>query len=272
MSSNVFRLLADLASKDAPQVLYSYKIRPLSRAGALSLCTVLAIYGLSFADVSKLSASLQYNGVKEDKKKDALFLMKIYGPIGMTILPLSISLGSLYVLSRTVTKVKYIPQINGTPKCEITRGSAILGRDIKVTRLMNRITKSRNVRIYTGQGPQGIDDKSSFSFYLMDRDPAVKNILNKLYILPRSGKVWNSDGRVLSALFGGDDKGHNVLFNEGTQGGSKNDENINMIQKNIILQEMMKLNKSSKVKFHSKKATSQSELVRDIVNSNKNRK
>ncbi|SMN21599.1 similar to Saccharomyces cerevisiae YNR040W Putative protein of unknown function [Maudiozyma saulgeensis] len=273
MAGNVFKLLSELAARDAPQVIYSYKLRPLYRAGALSLSTVLVVYSLSFADVSKLSASLQYKIADGEEKKDALFLMKAYGPIGMALIPLSISLGSLFVLSRTVTRVKYIPQVQQIPKCEITRTSALLGREITVTRPMSDIVRSSNVRIYTGKGPQGIDDKASFSFYLKDLSPTLKTPLNRLYILPRSGTVWKSDGRVLSALFGGNGKDQNILSNDvdetNQSGGNKSrmEETINATQKNIIVQEMMKLNANNKVKFHNKnKKDIQTNLIKNIVN------
>lgn len=271
MGANVFKLLSDLAAKEAPQIIYSYKLRPLYRAGALSLSTVLVAYSLSFADVSKLSASLQYNSADGEEKKDALFLIKAYGPIGMAVVPLAISFGSLYVLSRTVTKVRYIPQIQQIPKCEITRTSAILGREIIITRPMNEIVRSSNVRIYTGKGSQGLDDKASFSFYLKDVSKTTKIPLNRLYILPRSGTVWNSDGRVLSALFGGKSEGQNSLFDgkEESQN-SKLKDNINVTQKNVIVQEMMRLNENNKSKFHSKmQSQTRANVVKNIVNNTK---
>ena len=274
MAGNVFKLLSDLAAKEAPQVIYKYRLKPLYRAGALSLSAVLLAYSLTFADVSKLSASIQYKGADEEEQKDALFLIKAYGPIAMAVLPLGISFGSLYVLSRTVTKVRYIPQVNGLPKCELTRTSAILGRDITISKPISQITRSTNVRIYTGKGPQGLDDKASFSFYLKDRSPEVRTPLGRLYILPRSGEVWQSDGRVLSALFGGDKQGKNALFSEGdsAQGSGAVDPaaGINPAQKSAILQEMRKLNDSSRVKFHRKgQAMSQSDIVKNIVNNTK---
>lgn len=276
MGANVFKLLSDLAAKEAPQVIYSYKLRPLYRAGALSLSTVLLAYSLTFADVSKLSASIQFKGADDEEQKDALFLIKAYGPIAMAVLPLGISFGSMYVLSRTVTKVRYIPQVNGLPNCELTRTSAILGREITVTKPISQISRSSNVRIYTGKGPQGIDDKASFSFYLMDRSPEVRTPLGRLFILPRSGEVWQSDGRVLSALFGGDKQGNNALFSESDavkapgSGGIDPAAAMNLSQKSAILQEMRKLNDSSRAKFHRKGATmTQRDIVKNIVNNPK---
>ncbi|CAB4255428.1 similar to Saccharomyces cerevisiae YNR040W Putative protein of unknown function [Maudiozyma barnettii] len=278
MGGNVFRLLSELAARDVPQVIYSYKLRPLYRAGALSLSTVLVAYSLSFADVSKLSASLQYKNANGEEKKDALFLIKAYGPIGMALIPLTISIGSLFILSRTVTRVKYIPQMQQMPKCEITRTSAILGREITVTRPMKNIVRSSNVSIYTGKGPQGLDDKGSFSFYLKDLSPSLRTPVNSLYILPRSGAVWKSDGRILSALFGDSKKGKSILSDEGDDinssvgNKSSKEEIINSTQKNIIIQEMMKLNANNKVKFHSKsKKEEKANLIKNIVNNTKSK-
>lgn len=201
MSRNSFAFLNELFAKRSPQTLYSYKLRPVFKFGSIALSAVLFTYSYSFADVSYLSATKQNEAVDEQKKKSILFQLKAYGPIGLTVVPFTLALGSLMVFSRVVTKVVYIPNNPGSPLCEITRKSAILGRTVSITKPLSTFSKPSKVKIFTGKGEQGIDDKSSFCFYLMDRSPDIKWFFNKVYILPRSGKLWKSDGRLISALF-----------------------------------------------------------------------
>ena len=194
--------LIDLLSKGVPETIFKYKKPFIIKFGSVSLSLVFLTYGLTFADTSLNTANSYYNGATDKEKNDWKFLLKIYSPISLAILPLTLSMGSLYLSSRVVSKITYIPKLQGTPECEFVRSSMFLGRQIRLRAPLGQISKSQTSRIFTGVGPQGIDDKSTFIFFLIDRNPKLKTFWNKFYILSRSGSVWNSDGRIIDSLFG----------------------------------------------------------------------
>lgn len=257
-------------------MIYSYKTSNLVRYGSKGLSLVFFMYGVSFTDFTVSSASSILSTATDDQKGSAMFMAKTVGPVALCILPFALSAASLFVASRVVTKVVYIPKLNATPSCQLYRNSMFLGREIKITRALKYISRPKKPRVFTGKGEQGIDDNGSFVFYLMDKHPDVKTRLQKYYLLSRSGQVWGSDGRVLDALFGRESIRELDLLEfqselkEEESGAKKNSKQRNVVldQDPTILDEMIKSN-SEKVKFHSSALEMSSSKIVNIVNSKK---
>ncbi|CCK69781.1 Mrx15p KNAG_0D00280 [Huiozyma naganishii CBS 8797] len=255
MAVGLLTLMKSLALKKSPQVVYSYRLKPIVRVGVLSMSAVLLTYGYTFADVSWLSAKQRQAAAEDDDKRSVWYFCKSYGPVALAVLPFTLSLGTLYVFSRVVRQVIYLPDVVGKPGCRIVRQSPLLAREISTVRPLDVVSRTKGVRIYTGKGPQGIDDAATFSFYLVDK--TAKSFWNRYYILPRSGEVWKSDGRVLDSLF------HNDL--------SKNSleefEDRSTLAKEVPLKAVLKQNKTS---FHSN-ANDKSDRIKSIVTNSTDR-
>lgn len=246
MSVPFSKVVNALVAKTVPEPIYSYKVSRLVKAGSVALSVVFFTYGATFADWSYESSQAVYNEADETTKKDWKFLAKTYGPMGLTLIPFTLALGALYAPSRIVTKVTYIPKVNGLPECELTRRSMLGGREIKVVRPLSQIVRNRRTRVFTGEGDQGVEDKGSFIFFLSDRSPMAKSWIDKFYIFPRSGKFWGSDGRIFDALFGGDSIRDLELKSRKEQDSRLQD----IKQDRSMLQDMIREN-SSRAKFHS---------------------
>lgn len=204
MSLPFSKVMQALVAKNAPEPIYSYKVSRLVKAGSWALSLVFFTYGATFADWSYESSQTVYDEADEDTRKDWMFLIKSLAPMGLTAIPISLAVAAVYVPSRIVTKATYIPKVNGLPECELTRRSAIMGREIRVVRPLTQLARNGKTRVFTGVGHQGVEDKGSFVFFLSDRSGLSKKWFDKVYIFPRTGKFWASDGRVFDALFGGD--------------------------------------------------------------------
>ena len=170
---SVFTLLNELTSKSAPQWLYVYKPKLWFRLGSLGLSTVLIVYGVTFADMAWLSAKKRLEWTTEEEQADWKFWIKTYGPLGLTFLPFTLSLGTLWTFSRVVTKIELIPKSSNGPMFKMVRLSAIMGKPKENFISINDLVKSKNSRIFTGKGDQGIDDKGTFCFYLMNKERGV---------------------------------------------------------------------------------------------------
>lgn len=244
MSGNagLFTHLEELASKKTTQWLYKYKMKPLLKAGSLGLSAVLVVYGITFSDMAWFSVSKGRELATDEEIKDWKYLLKVYGPLGLTILPFTLSLGTLWTFSRAVTRIELVPASRGVakPMFKVVRQSAILGRPREALIGVNELVKTKNARIFTGEGPQGIEDKGTYCFYLTDKSKDAQ-FWNKQYIVSRSGAVWKSDGRILEALFNANSKK----------------------EKMSLLNEMIELNKD-KQSFHSH-STKQSSKIKDII-------
>lgn len=256
-----------LVSKTVPESIYSYKTRPFIKVSSVALSLVFLTYGITFADWSYESSITVYNNADEETKKDWKFLVKTFSPIGLTVIPFSLAVGAIYAQSRIVTKVTYIPKLNGKPECQLQRRSAILGRPIVTTRPISQVIRGEKKRVFTGEGDQGVEDKGSFIFFLTDANPSVKRWFDRYYILPRSGTFWASDGRVFDALFGGDSIRDLDLKTRSLQNG--NDQQLSKMrhinEDRSILEEMIEKN-SRRAKFHY--GTKEVNLSKRIVNQN----
>ena len=246
MSIPFSKVVSALIAKTAPEPIYSYKVPTLVKAGSVALSLVFFTYGATFADWSYESSQTLYKEADEDTRKDWKFLVKTFAPMGLTVIPFTLAIGALYAPSRIVTRVTYIPKVNGLPECELTRKSVIGGKEIKVVRKLSEIVRSGKTRVFTGVGHQGVEDKGSFIFFLSDRSPMAKSWIDKFYIFPRSGKFWGSDGRIFDALFGGDSIRDLELKTRIQQDGRLQD----IKQDRTMLQEMIREN-STRAKFHS---------------------
>ncbi|KAL3231366.1 Uncharacterized protein RNJ44_00401 [Nakaseomyces bracarensis] len=272
------KLIGSLVSKGRPEVIYSYKTSNLVRYGSKGLSLVFFMYGVSFTDFTVSSASSILSSATEDQMASAMFMAKTVGPVALCLVPFALSAASLYVASRVITKVVYIPKLNATPTCQLYRNSMVLGREVKLTRSLKYISRPKKPRVFTGKGDQGMDDNGSFVFYLMDKHPDVKTRFQRYYLLSRSGQVWGSDGRIMDALFGRESiKELDLLefqpeVKEGNLESSKTKKqrNVELEQDPTILEEMIKAN-SEKVKFHSSALDMSSSKIVNIVNSKKNK-
>lgn len=198
--------IAALVAKSAPEQIYSYNPGKLIKFGSWSLSLVFFTYGLSFADWS-LSTSYdlyQKRDQNQDDEQESMlnptltFIGRTCGSVILSVIPFTLSLAALYIPSRIVTKIHYIP--GKLPRCQLTRNT-IIGRSSVYTAPLKAITRNQKTRVFTGNGPQGVDDNSSFVFFLIDN---TKPFFQKLYIVNRSGDFWGHDGRIFDAFFGGD--------------------------------------------------------------------
>lgn len=250
MSIPFSKVMKALVAKTSPEAIYSYRVSPLIKAGSVALSLVFFTYGVTFAEWSYESSKTVYKEANEADKKDWKFLAKTFAPMGLTVIPISLAIGAIFVPSRIVTKVTYIPKVNGFPECQLTRRSVIRGKPIVTTRPLSQIVRSEKTRVFTGEGHQGVEDKGTFIFFLTDRSPLLKRWFDKFYILPRSGNFWASDGRVFDALFGGD----SIRDLERKTKHGKNGLNTKSLQDikqdRSILDEMIEEN-SSRPKLHS---------------------
>lgn len=244
--SGLLLLLEELTSKKQPQWLYRYKVPPLLRFGSIGLSAVLMVYSLTFTDMTWFSAQKRKEeDEKEGKHRDWVHLIKVYGPLGMALLPFTLSLATLWTFSRLVTGVQFIPKgQTGEPAFKVVRNSAVLGRSREKYIPITNLVKTKQTRIYTGKGHQGIEDKGTFCFYLRDTSMEGTRFWDRHYILSRAGILWKSDGKLLEALFNRDKK-----LEEGTQ--------------SSLLNNMVRLNKD-KHTFHSS-SKKQSEMIKDII-------
>lgn len=268
MSVPFSRVMNALVSKSAPELIYSYKPGAFIKVGSVALSLVFVTYGVTFADWSYESSITVYKNADEKTKKDWKFLVKTFSPIGLTVIPFALAVGAIYAQSRIVTKVTYVPKLNGKPECQLQRRSAILGRPIETTRPISQINRNEKKRVFTGEGDQGVEDRGSFIFFLTDTSPSVKRWIDRYYILSRSGTFWASDGRVFDALFSGDsirdlELKTRSLKNGNDKSPSKPLQDIN--QDRSILEEMIKKN-SRRAKFHPGKK--EVDLSKRIVNQN----
>ncbi|EDO18753.1 hypothetical protein Kpol_1028p26 [Vanderwaltozyma polyspora DSM 70294] len=206
------KVINELVAKGKPQVIYSYKIRPLVRGGACTLSAVFFAYGVSFADWSWASSLDIFEQTKKDDelaKMSILDKAKFYGltfsPFLLIIIPFTLSFASIVIASRVVSSVTYLPKVKGLPQqCQITRRSPITGRHITELRNLEDISRSAKIRVFTGKGPNGTDDKSSFIFTLFDSNNSIRYRWQRFFLLSRSGTFYENDSRIFDYLFGGD--------------------------------------------------------------------
>ncbi|SCU77389.1 LAMI_0A00980g1_1 [Lachancea mirantina] len=196
--------LSGLIRNANPEKIYSYTPPRLVRFGPLLLSGVFLAYGLSFADWS-LSSTMELYSEDEGKalEPDARwwdnprvrFYGRFAGSAALSVIPLALSAAALYLPSRIVTSITYLP--NGA--CTVARRAVVTGKPVVKHVGLDRITLSKRTRVFTGVGHQGVDDKASFAFFLTD---SSSGFWNRFYIVNRSGHIWNRDGRVFDALFG----------------------------------------------------------------------
>lgn len=241
-ASGLLSVLEELVTRRSPQWLYSYKMRPLLRFGSLGLSSILVLYGVTYTDMTWFSANKRQEAATEEERRDWKFWVKVYGPLGMAILPFTLSLGTLWTFSRMVSKIEFIPKVQGSegPMFKLTR-SSMFGRRVRQSLIgINDLAKTKHSRIFTGKGSQGLEDKGTFCFYLVNRSEGVPR-WNKHYIVSRAGQVWKSDGKILETLFSENSK----------------------VKENSLLQEVIQSNKDKR-SFHSN-SLSQKNTIKNII-------
>lgn len=204
MSVPFAKCINALVSKTTPEPIFQYTPGRLLRVSTVGFSLVFFAYGATFVDWSYHSSLEVWRSTDDETRASWEFRAKTFSPWALSLIPFSVAATALYIPSRVVTKVTYIPRPRMPPLCQLERRSAILGRRIEVTRPLDQMARNEKARVYTGVGPQGVDDKASWVFLLYDRSPLCKSFFSKYYILHRAGKFWGGDGRVFDALFGGD--------------------------------------------------------------------
>lgn len=198
--------MAALIAKTKPEQIYLYKPTALLKFGSWSLSVVFLIYGLTFADWS-ISSSRELYAREDSEKKDEetgfwnnptfLFASRISGSVVLSLIPLTLSAAALYLPSRVVASIKYIPH----GSCQLTRRAIISGKPISCKALISDVVRNQKTRVYTGKGFQGVQDNASFVFFLTNK---TRPLWDRFYIVNRSGSFWGQDGRIFDALFGKD--------------------------------------------------------------------
>lgn len=201
--------MAALLAKTGPEQIYAYKPGKLITVGSYALSLTFALYGASFADWSLATSNDLYkkeSELPEEAKKELkwyenaslLFLGRSVGTTLLSVIPFTLAAAALYMPTRIVTKLHYIP--DQIPKCKVTTRS-LFGRSKETVLPLRSLRRNEKTRVFTGVGEQGVEDRGSFSFFLTDKNGSL---FNKFYIVNRSGKFWGSDGRFIDALFGGE--------------------------------------------------------------------
>ncbi|CDO95795.1 unnamed protein product [Kluyveromyces dobzhanskii CBS 2104] len=230
--------MAALLTKAVPEQIYSYKPGKLITIGSYSLSLTFLLYGASFADWSLTTSTDLYKEEAEETKVDAkwyehakvAFLGRSAGSVILSIIPFTLAVIALYIPTRIVTKLHYIPE--KIPKCKVTTRT-LFNREKSTIIPLRNLRRHEKARVFTGVGDQGVEDRGSFSFSLMDNQASF---FKKFYIVNRSGKFWGSDGRFMDALFGRESITQLELKSFKTQQSSyaKNEEKLEkMIQEQI---------------------------------------
>ncbi|KAH3900755.1 uncharacterized protein SCODWIG_02701 [Saccharomycodes ludwigii] len=216
--------ISELVNRTTPQTIYSYTPKPIVKIGSWSISAVFLLYSLTFADWSFESTKtiLEENAETGEKEKPVksgqlekdhpfkIILSKwFYDPVTqyylysigvgvLSVIPIIISLGALYLPSRMVTGIKFNPTNNM----------------INITTLYKR-QHNLNIRdcilkgkLYTGKGSQGCDDNGSFAVFLIDDNKyqisnnikKKKRWWSKMFILSRSGTFIYDDCRILDVI------------------------------------------------------------------------
>ncbi|SCU92823.1 LAFA_0F13102g1_1 [Lachancea sp. 'fantastica'] len=195
--------IGSLLAKSSPEQIYIYKPSRLVKTGSWTLAGVFAVYGISFGNWSVSSSWELY---KEEKLSSwenwwnhpsLLLSVRIAGSVLLSIIPLALSALSIYVPSRIVTNISYLPK----GRCQITRRALLSGKPTSKSAPISAIVRNSRTRVYTGVGPQGTEDKASFAFLLTHNNNPW---WDRFYVVNRSGKFWGQDGRIFDVLFGGE--------------------------------------------------------------------
>ena len=189
-----------------PTTLYSYRPGRMLRFGPWGLCAVFSAYGASFALSSSEATRVLYAEEEERERAAAgpwymAPTLLLFGrgslSIVLSALPFAVAAGALYVPTRVVLRLEYLP--GKVPQCRVTRwGLFGRGRTDVVPLQQLRLRTRRPV--YTGVGRQGVEDTATSSFALSNSGAGA---LRRHYLCNRNGDFWGGDGRVIDALFGG---------------------------------------------------------------------
>lgn len=157
-----------------PVIVYSYKVPFTIKACCLSLSAIAFTYSVSFVDWANNSAKKYNNSTKLDdgKEKSIKDISKRYLAGTLAILPLSISLGTVWFLSRLVTNIS----VTSVPRSTVTvtRNHWLLSnrkiiKDIDPKNIrLNNVSKKKNAT-------------SNAIEYLIDT--SVKSWWSRVYIL-----------------------------------------------------------------------------------------
>ncbi|CCE65772.1 hypothetical protein TPHA_0M01970 [Tetrapisispora phaffii CBS 4417] len=210
---SVAKVLNGLLSKNTPTVIYAKPLKRSIKVATALLSFSFFGYGISFASWSWESSLSRLRDLKQRDEiakgstwEKVKFYASTLSPFILPILPLTISVGALLVRSRVVSKVTYYPPITAgsKPLVEFTRNSLLLSRPVVTKRLVPSINTVGKTKIFTGEGTNGAENKSSYIFYLTDKNPLVEHFWDKIFIFQRSGSFFMDDPRTFDALFGGD--------------------------------------------------------------------
>lgn len=198
MPPSIAQQILEISRSRVSREIYRYRPGRIVGVGSTTLAIVLACYGASYTDMAIQSSRQLWSASREEADSDLWMICKTFGAPTLGIIPFALSIAALMVPSRIVTSVKLVPG-NTERLCEI-----ITSRGRKTTLPLGLIRRTERPRAYTGRGQYGIDDTSSLAFYLKRKD-IPKERWYRMFILPRTGIIPGSDGRLLDALFGIDE-------------------------------------------------------------------
>ena len=211
-SATLAQLIEEIGRSGGKKPVFQYKV-PLSiRWASTALAVVFLTYGAAYTDMSWRTAREVYGNATEEEKGSLWFKCKTFGPVALGVLPVILAAGTRHITSRLVTEMKYLPPLknNTVPRCQLTRRTSLLGRPVSITREINELSKNKTTKIFTGVGLQGMEDRATFVFFIVDKK--ATSFFNKIYIFSRSGSVVRDDARILDCFF--NDAAGNKLLNK----------------------------------------------------------
>ncbi|CAI4050503.1 hypothetical protein SKDZ_14G3610 [Saccharomyces kudriavzevii ZP591] len=234
-STTLAQLIQEVGRSGGRKPVFQYKVPRSIRWASTALAVVFLTYGAAYTDMSWRTAQEVYGSATEKEQRSVWFKCKTFGPVALGILPVVLAAGTKHITSRLVTEMKYLPPIKNkaVPRYQLTRRTPFLGKQVTVIRDINELSKNKNTKIFTGVGLQGMEDKATFVFFVVDK--GANSFFDKVYIFSRSGSVVKNDARILDCFFS------NVADNK-------------LLNKSVLTQILSST--SAKTQFHSNKSRS----------------
>lgn len=211
-SATLAQLIEEVGRSGGRRPVFQYKVPRSIRWASTALAVVFVTYGAAYTDMSWRTAREVYGNATEDDQRSVWFKFKTFGPVALGVLPIILAGGTKHITSRLVTEMKCLPPVKNStvPRCQLTRHTPFRGRPVTIIRDINELSKNKTTKIFTGVGPQGMEDKATFVFFIEDRK--ATSFFDKIYIFSRSGSVIRNDARILDCFF--NDVANNKLLNK----------------------------------------------------------
>ncbi|ODV62002.1 uncharacterized protein ASCRUDRAFT_75233 [Ascoidea rubescens DSM 1968] len=204
-----------LKSRNKPELIYESESHRLYFLIRLCVIFVFTFYAITFIKTSSEVAYeifLQNNDKLSPSENLFYFGLKCLTNIVIFSVPLALIFLATVLPNLLVRRIYYIPSsLSINPKIsskkvsndllsneliKITSHPLIPGRPTPTYTIpLNDLTRSRKARIFTNKGFYGVLDKSSFLFFIFDKNRKLP------WIVDRNGFFWG-DGRIFDILFG----------------------------------------------------------------------